>query len=158
MRELRIGMSHESPPVRGALRQANRGARASNELGTLLHWQAEQALLAGACYTIAGEPVYPVGDLVTPEAYAANWAKRSHGTRVKSVGYYLASYVSIHVETDCGVELEVSALVDLRPGGEADLDDYRCRVADGAEVELDDATLMSLRDRLVDAAITEARR
>ena len=130
----------------------------SNELGTL-HGEAEQASLAGACYTIDGSPVYPVVALVTPEAYGAAWASRAHGKRVRSVGYHLARYVSIHVETDCGVELEVSALVDLRPGGQTELDDYGCRVApDGAEVELDDATLKGLRDRLVDAAITEARR
>ena len=110
------------------------------------------------CMTIDGKPVYPAG-LITPAAYESKWAGRPHGTRVKAACYYIAAYVSVHVESDCGVEIEVSALVDLRPGGEADLDDYRCRLApDAAEVELDGETLAALRDRLVDAAITEARR
>lgn len=110
---------------------------------------ATAATMPAPCMTIGGRPVYPAA-IITPEAYEAAWKARAHGTRTRSVGYF-AHYVSIHEESDCGVEIEVSALVDLRPG-RADLDDYRCRLVGAAEVELDDATLGDLRDRLVHAA------
>lgn len=109
------------------------------------------------CLWVDGEKVYPA-DIITPAAYEAAWRSRKPGRRVEGIGYHFARYVSVRVESDCGVEIELSALVDLRPGGKSDVDDYRCRLApDGAEVELDDATIEGQRQRLIDAAVELAR-
>lgn len=114
---------------------------------------ATASTLPAPCMTIDGHPIYP-GALITPEAYEAEWRRRKPGSRVKASCYFFAHYVSIFVESDDGVEIEVSALVDLRPGHRAtELDDYLCRLApDGAEVEIEDAKLEELHDRLVSAA------
>lgn len=105
--------------------------------------------LLAACMTIGAHSIFPSAELVMPDEYEARWCEREAGTPVRAPIYWWAHYVSVYVESDEGVEIEVSAIVDLRPGS-VDIDDYRCRVApDGPEVEVPDEVLNDVRDQLV---------
>lgn len=112
-----------------------------------------RAMVVGACMTVDGRPVFERAAPIAPDDYDAEWRARTPGTPVRGAYYWCACYVSTYVEADDGREIEISALVDVRPGGRAKIDDYRCRVVDGAEVALTDDLLEEQRDRLVAAAV-----
>lgn len=112
------------------------------------------------CMTVDGVPVFPCA-LITPEAYQERWRVRLHGTRVHSEIYHWAHYVSTFIESDDGVEIEVSALVDVRPEHWAStVEDFLCRVAPEGpcvEIALSRAQLSNVEQRLIDEAVGLSR-
>lgn len=119
---------------------------------------ATASTLPAPCMTIDGAPAH-YGPIVSPDTYEVEWRRRTHGRRVRSQAYYFAHYVSVFAESDSGLEIEISALVDLRVGHRATtVEDYRCRVAHGGpELEIAEDVLCEYEQRLIDAAVEWSR-